>query len=64
MEKQFLQLFKTVNGRNNFLKLILKIILALFLVQLLRGNNVLFVVVGGPRRLITIFQLINGLALL
>ncbi|MDZ4172492.1 MAG: hypothetical protein U1C19_10000 [Methanobacteriaceae archaeon] len=60
-----MQLFKTVNGRNNFLKLILKIILALFLVQLLRGAIIFSLwCLVAPGDNTTIFQLINGLSII
>jgi membrane protease YdiL (CAAX protease family) len=60
-----LKLFKTANSRNNFLKLILKIILALILIQLLRAGimfSLWWLVAPGDNT--TIFQMINGLSII
>ncbi|HMK54190.1 MAG TPA: CPBP family intramembrane glutamic endopeptidase [Methanobacteriaceae archaeon] len=60
-----MQLFTTHRGRNDFIKLILKIIIALALIQILRAA-----IMGGlwyiihPGNNIALFQIINGLSFL
>lgn len=60
-----MQLFKTANDRNNFLKLILKITPTLILIQLLRAGimfSLWWMVAPGDNT--TLFQMINGLSII
>ena len=59
-----MQLFKSLDGRRNFSKLVLKIILGLIIIQILRAAvmGTLWFAVPHPVNDITIFQLFNGLS--
>ncbi|MCE7698953.1 MAG: hypothetical protein K8E24_009065 [Methanobacterium paludis] len=59
-----MQLFKSLDGRRNFSKLVLKIILGLITIQILRAAvmGTLWFVVPHPVNDIAIFQLFNGLS--
>lgn len=60
-----MQLFKTANDRNNFLKILLKIVLALILIQLLRAG-IMFLLwwMVAPGDNTALFQMINGLSII
>jgi uncharacterized protein len=59
-----MQLFKSIETRKNFLKLILKIMVGLVIIQILRAAimGTLWFVVPHPVNDLTIFQLFNGLS--
>ncbi len=59
-----MQLFKSLDGRRNFSKLVLKIIFGLILIQILRAviMGTLWFAVPHPVNDLTIFQLFNGLS--